>query len=78
VSVLAGGVQSGLTNAPEVAVSVTAPGAILVQVNGLPAWAVGGTFQRKVPLRVGPNEIFVLAVDELGNSAFGRLLIDRR
>lgn len=78
VSVNAGGVQSGLTNAPEVTLAVTAPGAILVQVNGAPAWPVGSRFQRKVPLTMGPNEIFVLAVDELGNAGFQRLLIERR
>lgn len=71
-------VQGGVTAAADVSLAIQAPGAVMIQVNGRAAWFKDGAFRYRLPLARGQNEIYVLAADEMGNTAFQRLQVERR
>lgn len=77
LTVKASGAELGVTPLPEVSLIITAPGALLVQVNGRPAVPGQAGFAAKVALDHGRNEILVLAVDEFGNRTTQQMTILR-
>lgn len=68
---------SGVTSAASIRVTITAPKALLVAVNGIPAVSNGSQFTAQVPLKLGANDIFVLATDDLGQEAQKHLTVTR-
>lgn len=79
VAVTAQGVEGGVTLLSSTTLMITAPQAVLLQVNGQPAWAQpGGPFAFRTELKPGLNEFFIFAVDELGNRGQQRFLVERR
>ncbi len=79
ITVSAAGVEAGATRLSATTLSIAAPGAVLVQVNGRPAWeGQGGAFTFSAELSVGVNEFFVLAADALGNKTQQRITVERR
>lgn len=79
LTVTAQGVEAGITRLSATTLSVGAPGAVLVQVNGQPVWqGADGLFPYRAELRPGINNFFITAVDELGNNAQHRFSVERR
>lgn len=77
LTVKATGAELGVTEQAEVSLTITAPGALLVQVNGRPAVPGATGYSAKVTLAHGRNEILVLAVDEFGNRSTQQMTILR-
>lgn len=78
ITVFAKGAESGSTALAEVPLTINAPGAVMVQVNGRSAVFAGQTFTATAALLPGLNEIMVIAEDDLGTYSSTQIRIIRR
>lgn len=72
------GAKDGVTTDSMVTVAGEAPDAVLAQVNGIPAWVTDGRFAVEIGLQPGVNEIWVVAVDQMGLRTEQRLTVERK